>query len=95
MRSSFSSPFHNAQGEILGRKVLVTEAGFVGIGVPQIEVGDVIALIFGTTAPLVLRRYRDNYRIVGCAYVSGLMDPDLLDRYYDKMMNREAFFNIV
>ncbi|KAH7111205.1 heterokaryon incompatibility protein-domain-containing protein [Dactylonectria macrodidyma] len=83
------------KGKLLGRKVLVSEAGFVGIGEPQIEIGDVIAFIFGTTAPLVLRRYRDNYRIVGCAYVSGLMDPDLLDRYYDKMIYQQVTFNIV
>jgi hypothetical protein len=83
------------KGKVLGRKVLTTETGFVGIGVPQIEVGDVIAFIYGTTAPLVLRRCGDSYRIVGCAYVSGLMDPDLLDCYYDKMINQEALFNIV
>ncbi|KAF4945479.1 hypothetical protein FSARC_14417 [Fusarium sarcochroum] len=82
------------KGKFLGRKVLITEAGFVGIGVPQIEVGDVITFIFGTTAPLVLRPYRGNYRIVGCAYVSGLMDLDLLDRYSDRMTYRRAFFNI-
>ncbi|KAM0552659.1 hypothetical protein ACHAPJ_007756 [Fusarium lateritium] len=83
------------KGKFLGRKVLITEAGFVGIGSLQIEVGDIIAFIFGTTAPLVLRRYGLNYRMVGCAYVSGLMDPDLLNRYYNKMTHREALFNIV
>jgi len=82
------------RGKFLGRKVLTTEAGFVGIGMRQIEVGDIISFVFGTTAPLVLRRYADNYRIVGSAYVSGLMDLDLLDRYYEKMMFLEVSFNI-
>ncbi|KAF4435940.1 HET-domain-containing protein [Fusarium austroafricanum] len=94
-----SRPFHRLskmlKGKFSGRKVVITEAGFVGIGVPQIEVGDVVAFIFGTTAPLVLRRYRDGYRIVGCAYVSGLMNPDLLDRYHDKMAHLEVPFNII
>jgi hypothetical protein len=65
------------RGKFLGRKVLTSKAGFVGIGASQIEVGDI-----GNTAPLILRRSADSYRIVGSAYVSGLMDPDLLDLGY-------------
>ena len=38
-------------GKLLGRKVITSEAGFVGIGVSQIEVGDVITFVFGSTAP--------------------------------------------
>lgn len=82
------------RGKLLGRKVMTSEAGFVGIGVPQIEVGDIITFIFGSTAPLILRRYADYYRIVGSAYVSGLMDPNVLDRYYERMMLQEVSFTI-
>jgi hypothetical protein len=82
------------RGKFLGRKVLTSEAGFVGIGVSQIEVGDIITFVFGSTAPLILRRCADSYRIVGSAYVSGLMDPDLLDRYYEKMILQEVSLNI-
>ena len=83
------------RGKLLGRKVLTTEAGFVGIGVSQIEVGDIITFIFGSTAPLILRHCADSYRLVGSAYVSGLMDPDLLDRYFGKRIFQEVSFNIV
>jgi hypothetical protein len=70
------------RGKHLGRKVLTAEAGFFGIGVSQIEVRDVITFVFGSTAPLACVTVRKIYRIVGSAYVSGLMDPDLWDRYY-------------
>lgn len=83
------------RGKFLGRKVLSTEAGFVGISVSQIEVGDIVTFVFGSTAPLILRRCADNYRIVGSAYVSGMMNHDLLDHYYEKRIFQEASFNIV
>ena len=82
------------RGKFLGRRVLTSEAGFVGIGVSQIEAGDLITFIFGSTAPLILRRCADSYRIVGSAYVSGLMDPNLLDRYYERMILQEVSFHI-
>ena len=82
------------RGKFLGRKVLTSETGFFGIGVSQIEVGDIITLVFGSTAPLILRRCAESYRIVGSAYVSGLMDPDLLDHYYDTTKIQEVSFNI-
>ena len=83
------------RGKFLGRKVLITEAGFVGIGAPQMEVGDIITFIYGTTAPLILRPKGQKYRMVGCAYVSALMNIDLLDRYYVKTVFQEASFSIV
>ncbi len=60
----------------------------------RIEVGDVITFVFGSTAPLILRRCAEKYRVAGSAYVSGLMDPDLLDRYYEKMIFHEVSLNI-
>jgi hypothetical protein len=71
-------------GKFSNCSILTTEAGFVGIGVNQIEKGDVVTFMFGATAPLVLLPYPGHYRMVGCAYVSGMMDPDLLDNYYEK-----------
>ncbi|PMD47010.1 HET-domain-containing protein [Hyaloscypha variabilis F] len=82
------------KGKFLGRKVLTSEAGFVGIGASQIEVGDVITLVFGSTAPLILRPCAESYRMVGSAYVSGLMDPDLFNLYCEKLMLQEVSFNI-
>jgi hypothetical protein len=69
------------RGKLKGRNVLASEAGFVVIDVSQIEVKNFITFVFGSTAPLILRRCVEKYRIVGSAYVSGLMGPDLLDRY--------------
>jgi hypothetical protein len=78
------------RGKFLRIKVTTSEAGFFGTGVSQIEVGGFISFLFGSTASLILRLCTDSHRIVGSAYVSGLTDPDLFDRYYKKMMLLEV-----
>ncbi|OAQ64707.2 hypothetical protein VFPPC_05944 [Pochonia chlamydosporia 170] len=82
------------RGKVTGRKALTTASGFVGVGVSQIKAGDIITLIFGATAPLVLRCSGDEFNIVGSAYISGLMDPEILDSYTERLKSRETFFNI-
>ena len=64
--------------KFLDRRVLMTEAGFVGIDVRQIEQGDVVIFPFGANSPLVLRPRGDKWAMVGCAYVAGLMQPGKL-----------------
>jgi hypothetical protein len=49
----------------------------------QVEHGDVIAIIFGCTTPLLLRRHGKNFKIVGEAYFIGLMDGEV-DRMIDQ-----------
>ncbi|KAK4461310.1 HET-domain-containing protein [Cladorrhinum samala] len=66
------------RAKFLDRRVLITEAGFVGVGVRQINDGDVVIFPFGGNAPLVLRPRGGEWAIVGCAYVSGLMEPEKL-----------------
>ena len=61
------------------RCIFTTGAGFAGVGVRGIEVDDVVTLLYGASRPVVLRPYQGFYRLVGCAYVSGLTDNKLLD----------------
>jgi hypothetical protein len=73
-----------------GRKLIISEAGFVGVGVPDVEKGDVIAFIFGTPCPIILRPVMSStgYNFVGFAYVSGFMDVEEVERY-----DKEGRFN--
>jgi hypothetical protein len=36
--------------------------------------GDFVCVIFGCSVPVILRKVRDHFRVVGEAYVHGLMD---------------------
>lgn len=80
--------------KMLNKCLLVTEAGFVGIAVPQIQAGDIVTWVFGTSAPLILRPYSGYYRIVGSAYVSGLMNKGVPDWILDQGILQEEEFEI-
>jgi len=68
-------------GKLIHRRVITTEAGFVGIGARNIRRGDIITFLFDTVLPVVLRPCDGHYKIVGCAYVSGFMEVEWLDFY--------------
>lgn len=64
-----------------GQMAFATRIGYMGVSVPVIELGDVVALIYGTTGPFILRPVNDGtYHMVGFAYVHGFMDPDILSK---------------
>ncbi|KAH6955752.1 heterokaryon incompatibility protein-domain-containing protein [Ilyonectria sp. MPI-CAGE-AT-0026] len=61
------------------RRGFLTSEGYVGIGPLEMQVGDVICVIFGAQLPLLLRPLGDNgYSFVGDVYCDGLMDGEAL-----------------
>jgi hypothetical protein len=48
----------------------VTRKGYIGVGHPNIAVGDTIAVLLGGPVPYILRKYNDAYVLVGEWYVS-------------------------
>lgn len=68
------------------RRLFVTSQGYIGLGSPEIEVGDHVAILLGGATPFVIR-YRSTeevvkeadareYILIGDAYVHGLMDGE-------------------
>ncbi|KAK2057321.1 hypothetical protein LY76DRAFT_617253 [Colletotrichum caudatum] len=45
----------------------------------SVQPGDVLVLLFGCTFPMILRRAQGGFRLVGAAYVSGLMHGELMN----------------
>jgi hypothetical protein len=71
----------------IGRKSLfTTDNGFVGTCVPRSRKGDVIAIVFGSPAPFVLRRLMEEgegvYSLVGTCYTGGIMNGEMVDELY-------------
>ncbi|KAK5659002.1 hypothetical protein OQA88_1088 [Cercophora sp. LCS_1] len=83
------------RAKFVARRALITETGFVGIGVRQITQGDVVTFPFGGNAPLVLRPRGNGWAIVGSAYVSGLMEPDRLKKFIDTGLLEPVKFGIL
>ncbi|KAE9377656.1 hypothetical protein N431DRAFT_434813 [Stipitochalara longipes BDJ] len=68
-----------------GRRLATTRKGYFGWvpdkrdadGRDQVKNGDLIAIVFGCSTPLVLRSQGDAYRIIGEAYLEGFMEGEL------------------
>lgn len=61
-------------GEVcLGRKLFISTKGFLGYTTEVAEPGDEIWLIARCKMPVILRRFEGGYRLIGEAYVHGLM----------------------
>ncbi|KAI1211976.1 HET-domain-containing protein [Annulohypoxylon truncatum] len=63
---------------ILGRRFFITKRGRMGLGPPEIQPNDHIAILKGCHVPLVLRETGDHMIVVGEAYVSALMNGELV-----------------
>jgi len=69
-----------------GRRFLTTMDGRLGWGTDnmygtrenQIESGDKIAIVLGCSTPIVIRPYGSHFRVLGEAYIHGLMDGEAL-----------------
>jgi hypothetical protein len=63
-----------------GRTFFLTDRGFCGIGTPEANVGDVVAVLFGASMPAVLRpEGLIEYHLVGECYIYGIMYGELMD----------------
>ncbi|KAH8648784.1 heterokaryon incompatibility protein-domain-containing protein [Tricladium varicosporioides] len=60
------------------RRILVTEKGYIGMVHPQARPGDKVCLIMGCGVPLILREDVNGFRLVGEAYVHGIMHGEAM-----------------
>ncbi|KFA55353.1 hypothetical protein S40293_05733 [Stachybotrys chartarum IBT 40293] len=72
---------------MLGRRFFVTEQGYFGLAPKEAQVGDKIAIVFGSDVPLVLKQSQGEsralidwrWKMVGEAYVNDLMQGEALE----------------
>jgi hypothetical protein len=65
-----------------GRRFFATAAGYFGLG-PAAITGENIfcCILFGATVPFLLQKHGDVYRLVGEAYVHGVMDGEAIEMW--------------
>jgi hypothetical protein len=64
----------------IGRRFIRTTGGRMGFAPKKTQVGDRICIICGGDTPYIIRPIRSFYRLLGDAYVSGVMDGEIIDR---------------
>ncbi|EUC49159.1 hypothetical protein COCMIDRAFT_85426 [Bipolaris oryzae ATCC 44560] len=79
---------HSLLGATLDRRFFLASNGCMGMGPPEMQSGDSIVILLGSTVPFCIRAMQDapggHYRIVGDAYVHGLMDGEGVPNDYEK-----------
>ncbi|KAF5700747.1 heterokaryon incompatibility 6 OR allele [Fusarium mundagurra] len=58
--------------------------GFIGVADSRSLYTDFIVIALGASVPYILRKEEAGYRLIGCAYVHGIMEGELME-----MINRE------
>jgi hypothetical protein len=66
-------------------RLMVTEEGHIGWAHPNTLRGDRIYLLFGSSMPVVLRAHEDGFKVVGDAYVQGIMNGELVNNWDPEM----------
>ncbi|KAI0385123.1 HET-domain-containing protein [Hypomontagnella monticulosa] len=80
-----------------------TKSGFVGTCVPNSRKGDIIAILFGSPVPFVLRpapgtirvagEEKPTHYLIGVSYVSGIMAGEMVDELYcEDLMDSTTYF---
>lgn len=58
------------------RRIFSTEKCHIGLGPRAMQPGDHVCLLEGATVPIILRPSKDGFKVVGEAYVSGVMQGE-------------------
>jgi hypothetical protein len=68
------------------RRLMETSKGYVGLAHAQSQSGDTIALLQGASVPIILRPCESGYKVIGEAYVHGIMDGEYWNAQNDASM---------
>lgn len=62
----------------LGRRLIATSTGLLGLAPAATQTGDLVVVLLGAPVPHILRKYEDHYTLVGECYVHGIMGGEAL-----------------
>jgi hypothetical protein len=71
--------------------LFLTKSDYMGLGPPGTNNGDLICILLGCHVPLVLRRVRGYYLVVGECFIYGLMDGEAMQDFEDGRVSLQEF----
>ena len=76
------------------RAVSHTKHGHIGLGPEGMQSGDTIAILYGCQWPVVLRPLQKTgeYKLLGMAYVHGIMDGEAVREHKAKGLEDTEFW---
>jgi hypothetical protein len=62
-----------------GRRVFVSESGHFGLVPDHAQVGDLVCILYGCDVPVILRKIKGHYELIGESYVHGIMKGEAME----------------
>ncbi|KAG4428186.1 hypothetical protein IFR05_016330 [Cadophora sp. M221] len=78
-----------------GRKIFSTRKGGTGLGPEILKKGDLCCVLFGACVPIVLRPIEEGYKLVGEAYIQGVMKGEAVTELERGDLYEEQRFDIL
>jgi hypothetical protein len=79
--SQTEGELHFANAILFRRMFFTTDSGHMGMGSPNMQIGDEICVLFGGTILFILRPVGEYYKLVGECYVHGLMQGEAMEQW--------------
>jgi hypothetical protein len=73
------------------RKPFLTAKGYVGLGPSFAKEHDIVVVLFGCMMPFVLRPHGNEYKLVGEAYVHGIMKGEAIQMWRREELHSQNF----
>jgi hypothetical protein len=78
LTSEIAPDMHVTVLALIGRRLITTTGGYMGLAPEEVLKDDVIAILYGCNFPVVLRPCGDCYYVIGECYVDGVMNGELI-----------------
>ena len=75
----------------VGRRLVITEKGRFALASSLAERGDVICVLFGCSVPVILRRDKKHWKLVGECYLHGIMKGEAIKPFENGEYHQEEF----
>jgi hypothetical protein len=93
--NEYEQRLHSCAGN---KAFFTTTNGFIGTCVPDSREGDIVVIVFSSPSPFVLRPLPvdsdgvQRYWLIGCSYVGGIMNGEMVDELYcEDLMDSTTF----
>lgn len=73
------------------RTFLSTKSGHLGFGPNTVKPGDLVCVLYGGKVPFVLRKVGEEHRLVGPAYVEGIMEGEVVESRGAQVLQEQTF----
>ncbi|KAE9366265.1 HET-domain-containing protein [Stipitochalara longipes BDJ] len=73
-------PAFDASLNVAQKQLFSTSSGLYGLGPQGLKEGDNVCVLFGSKAPLLLRKIEDHFILVGECFVLGMMNGEVAEK---------------